>query len=135
MGLAATASKSGDGGTGTVSSIDGTRRFFAGGGGGGADNYRLVGSRGYGVAGGGNGGDYQILATDATANSGSGGGGGADTSSGAAANNGGSGGSGIVIIRYPANCAPPASTTGLQQVLYNNGYQIYVWTSSGTITF
>ncbi len=34
---------------------------------------------------------------------------------------GGAGGSGIVIIRYPANCAPPASVTGGPQVLYNNG--------------
>ena len=61
-----------------------------------------------------------------------GGGGGAGGSTNVTSGNGGSG---IVIIRYPANCAPPASTTGLQQVLYNNGYQIYVWTSSGTITF
>jgi hypothetical protein len=42
-----------------------------------------------------------------------------------------------VIIRYPANCAPPASFGGsnVPQVLYNNGYQIYTWTGSGTVTF
>jgi hypothetical protein len=40
-----------------------------------------------------------------------------------------------VIVRWPSNTAPPASTTGNPQVLYNNGYQIYIWTSSGTITF
>jgi hypothetical protein len=45
------------------------------------------------------------------------------------------GGSGIVIIRYPQNLAPPVSTTGNPQIRYNNGYQIYIWTSSGSITF
>jgi hypothetical protein len=42
-----------------------------------------------------------------------------------------------VIIRYPANFASPASFGGSNtpQVLYNNGYQIYVWTGSGTVTF
>jgi hypothetical protein len=68
------------------------------------------------------------------ANTGGGGGGGGQTT-GAVYQNGGNGGSGIVIVRWPTNTAPPASTTGNPQVLYNNGYQIYVWTSSGTITF
>jgi hypothetical protein len=27
------------------------------------------------------------------------------------------------------------STTGNPQILYNSGYQIYVWTSSGSVTF
>jgi hypothetical protein len=45
------------------------------------------------------------------------------------------GGSGIVIIRYPANCAPPTSTTGNPQINYADGYQIYTWTSNGTVTF
>jgi hypothetical protein len=64
---------------------------------------------------------------NAKSNTGSGG--------GAGSTSGGNGGSGIVIIRYPANLAPPTAVTGGPQVLYNNGYQIYVWTSSGTITF
>ena len=119
----------GNGGAGICSSITGARVFYAGGGGGGIA--QSTGSYGLGVAGGGNGCDDSFAATSATSNSGSGGGG--------AAHNtfpiGGNGGSGIVIIRYPANCAPPASTTGLQQVLYNNGFQVYVWTSNGTITF
>jgi len=86
-----------------------------------------------GNSGGGNGGwNTTLLATSAIANTGSGG--------GAASGNlgpAGNGGSGIVIIRYPANCAPPSSFGGAStpQVYYNNGYQIYVWTSSGTITF
>ena len=115
----------GNGGAGFLSSITGSRVFYAGGGGGGS-NYAGLGS-----AGGGNGGAYSstTIAQSAIANTGSGGGGGSVGSSS------GAGSSGIVIIRYPANLAPPASVTGGPQVLYNNGYQIYVWTSSGTITF
>jgi hypothetical protein len=48
---------------------------------------------------------------------------------------GGSGGSGIVIIRYPQNNSAPTSTTGNPQISYADGYQIYTFTSSGTITF
>jgi hypothetical protein len=70
--------------------------------------------------------------TSGTANTGGGGGGAASSNSGPT---GGAGGSGIVIIRYPQNLAPPVSTTGNPQVLYNGGYQIYVWTSSGSVTF
>jgi hypothetical protein len=50
----------------------------------------------------------------------------------------GSGGSGIVIIRYPANFDPPASVVGTLQGVQGsiaNGYRVYIWTSSGTITF
>jgi hypothetical protein len=72
-----------------------------------------------------------------TANTGGGAGGGSGynssspNSSGAGAN----GGSGIVIIRYPATQSPPTSTTGSPQINYSDGYQIYTFTSSGTITF
>ena len=45
------------------------------------------------------------------------------------------GGSGIVIIRYPQTLSPPASVTGNVQIGYAAGYQIYTWTSSGTVTF
>jgi hypothetical protein len=125
---------SGNGGAGTVSSITGSPVQYAGGGGGSNAVQGPSDNRGLGTAGGGNGaqGCTTIrIGTNAQANTGSGGGG--STNSGTTA--GASGGSGIVIIRYPASLNPPASTTGLQQVLYNNGYQIYVWTSSGTITF
>jgi len=70
--------------------------------------------------------------TSGTVNTGGGGGGAASSN---ASPTGGAGGSGIVIIRYPINLAPPASTTGNPQIRYNNGYQIYIWTSSGSITF
>jgi len=86
-----------------------------------------------GSAGGGNGGYGSLVATSATANTGSGGGAGsAQTGTYSFA---GAGGSGIVIIRYPANCAPPTSTTGNPQINIIDGYQIYTWTSSGTVTF
>jgi hypothetical protein len=45
------------------------------------------------------------------------------------------GASGIVIIRYPQTLSPPASVTGNVQIGYAAGYQIYTWTSSGTVTF
>jgi hypothetical protein len=86
---------------------------------------------GLGVAGGGNGSDGITQATSATSNTGSGGGAGAHSGTDV----GGNGGSGIVIIRYPANCAPPTSTTGNPQINYADSYQIYTFTSSGTITF
>jgi hypothetical protein len=40
-----------------------------------------------------------------------------------------------VIIRYPATQSPPTATTGSPQINYADGYQIYTWTSSGTVTF
>jgi hypothetical protein len=115
------------------STITGQRVFYAGGGGGGGYTTYLGGKGG---AGGGSDGTYNFLAgTSAQANTGGGSGGTGSNASGSAAGGSGSGGSGIVIIRYPQNLAPPASTTGNPQILYNNGYQIYIWTSSGTITF
>jgi hypothetical protein len=47
----------------------------------------------------------------------------------------GNGGSGVVILRYPVNATPPSAVTGSPQIIYTVGYQVYVWTSSGTITF
>jgi hypothetical protein len=72
---------------------------------------------------------------DGTANLGGGGGGSATSVGGSVNTNSGAGGSGIVVIRYPQNCAAPVATTGNPQILYNNGYQIYIWTTSGTVTF
>jgi hypothetical protein len=91
-----------------------------------------------GAGGGGNGalfvGSIPFPPTAGTSNTGGGGGG----SSGDNTANGylsAAGGSGIVIIRYPQNCSAPVATTGNPQILYNNGYQIYIWTTSGTVTF
>jgi hypothetical protein len=84
-----------------------------------------------GNSGGGNGGfGSAFFATSAIANTGSGGG----AASGNAAP-AGNGGSGIVIIRYPATASPPVATTGNPQISYAGGYQIYTWTSSGSVTF
>jgi hypothetical protein len=85
------------------------------------------------VAGGGNGG-LQLAGANATANTGSGGGGGGYTVSSTYAG-GGNGASGIVILRYPATQSAPTATTGSPQINYADGYQIYTWTSSGTVTF
>jgi hypothetical protein len=90
----------------------------------------------YGVAGGGNGYYYngnspQIPPTAGTSGTGSGGGGGGNTGY----NIGGNGGSGIVIVRYPQLNSAPALVTGSPQVSYSDGYQIYTWTSSGSIIF
>jgi hypothetical protein len=48
---------------------------------------------------------------------------------------GGAGGSGIVVIRYPSYQAPAKSTTGSPQTYIAGSWRVYVWTSSGTITF
>jgi hypothetical protein len=124
----------GNAGTGTCSTITGARVFYAGGGGGASYVPSSVPS-GLGVAGGANGADSAKDATSALANSGAGGGGGNGNFSGAFQYRSSAGGSGIVIIRYPRNLAPPASTTGNPQIRYSNEYQIYIWTTSGTITF
>jgi len=84
-----------------------------------------------GAGGGGNGGvtTGAETCTAGTANTGGGGGGGGLNSTGKA------GGSGIVIIRYPASQSAPTATTGSPQINYADNYQIYTFTSSGTITF
>jgi hypothetical protein len=111
-----------------VSTITGARIFYAAGGGGGSDTANANGIGGSSNAGNGIGGATGN-GTSATANSGSGGGGSARSGTG------GSGGSGIVILRYPATQSAPTATTGSPQINYADGYQIYTWTSSGTVTF
>jgi hypothetical protein len=63
------------------------------------------------------------------ANTGGGGGGGANGSA-----TGGSGGSGIVVIRYPAYLAPAPTVVGANTYI-SGPYRVYVWVSSGSITF
>jgi hypothetical protein len=46
---------------------------------------------------------------------------------------GGAGGSGIVVIRYPAYLAP-ATAVGANTYI-SGPYRVYVWVSSGSITF
>jgi hypothetical protein len=47
----------------------------------------------------------------------------------------GAGGSGIVVIRYPSYLAQATSTTGSPTYYQAVGYNVYVFNSSGTITF
>jgi hypothetical protein len=87
---------------------------------------------GIGAAGGGTGATPTgVGITAGAANTGSGGGG----NSWNAGGNGAAGGSGIVILRYPSSQSAPVATTGSPQVSIANGYQVYTWTSSGSITF
>jgi hypothetical protein len=84
-----------------------------------------------GAGGGGNGGAVvtgaSILGTSGFANTGGGGGDDLVTFP--------RGGSGIVVIRYPSYLAPATSTTGSPQTYIAGSWRVYVWVSSGTITF
>ena len=48
---------------------------------------------------------------------------------------GGAGGSGIVIIRYPSYQVAATSTTGGPEMYIANGWRVYKFVASGTITF
>jgi hypothetical protein len=132
---AVTSSVNGCGGCGICSTITGEAVYYAGGGGGGSES---GGNAGYASAGGGQGGlptndNFRGNGVDGLAGTGGGGGGGAKSAGGSPI--GGSGGSGIVVIRYPQEFAPPVMVTGSPQVEYAHGYQIYIWTSSGSVIF
>jgi hypothetical protein len=90
------------------------------------------------VWGGGIGGSNESTTTysgtSAIGNTGSGGGG-SGTGGISTTYPAGNGGSGIVIIRYPQINSAPALVTGAPQISYSDGYQIYTWTSSGSIIF
>ena len=121
----------GAGGAGVSSSITGSAVTYGGGGGGGINTVNGGASPGAGGAGGGGAGGINTFGTAGTVNTGGGGGG----SGGDSATGGGGGGSGIVIVRYPSTYQLAASTTGSPAVAILNGYNIYTWTSSGSITF
>ena len=48
---------------------------------------------------------------------------------------GGAGGSGIIVIRYPSYLKAATSATGSPQTYISGAWRVYVWTSSGSITF
>jgi hypothetical protein len=123
-------SGSGAGGAGVSSSISGSAVTYGGGGGGGGDTRGNTGGAGGAGGGGGGGGSNISPAVAGTVNTGGGGGGGCYNNAYAAA-----GGSGIVIIRYASTYPLAASTTGSPTVAIAGGYNIYTWTSSGSITF
>jgi hypothetical protein len=70
-----------------------------------------------------------VAPTSGTGNTGGGGG------SGSFGIAGGAGGSGIVVLRYPAYLAQATSTTGSPAYYQALGFNVYVFNSSGTITF
>ena len=130
VGGAGTGSSGGGvGGAGLQSSITGTATYYAGGGGG--SSYSTNGAAG-GIGGGG-AGAYGPGSGNGTANTG-GGGGGRD-SRGSQNLGAGNGGSGIVVIRYSDAYSLATATTGSPTLTISNGYIIYQFTSSGTITF
>jgi hypothetical protein len=76
------------------------------------------------------------LPTSGFANTGGGGGGAGDSANAtiSVANpTGAAGGSGIVVIRYPSYLAP-ATAVGANTYI-SGPYRVYVWVSSGSITF
>ena len=128
-----TSAGGGNGGNGVTSSITGVSTAYGAGGGGGKSSSGTIGLGGsslLGGSGGGTSGGSGGTGTNGTVNSGSGGGGGSDGNVA-----GGAGGSGIVIIRYPSSFSLATSTTGNPTVTTTGGYNIYTWTSSGSITF
>jgi len=111
----------GAGGAGYTSSITGTSVTYAGGGGGSSGTPGVGGS-----GGGGNGGTDSVAGTDGTVNTGGGGGGGSSVQAGR------NGGSGVVILR---TLAIADSTTGSPTITYDGAYNVYKFTSSGSIVF
>jgi hypothetical protein len=86
-----------------------------------------------GIGGGGTGAaGPNATATAGSPNTGGGGGGTGDTSSSGSS---GAGGSGLVVLRYSDGLPPPFATSGSPTLITNGGYQYYVWTGDGTITF
>ena len=84
-----------------------------------------------GMGGGGNGSidTANLVATQGAVNTGGGGGG--NWVSGSAK----AGGSGVVVFAYPSTYATADSTTGSPTVTTSNGYRVYTYTASGSITF
>jgi hypothetical protein len=101
--------------------------MFSGGGGGSTEQAVYPGGAGGGGGGGLGGGSNQGFTAGAT-NSGGGAGGGHSSS-------GVNGGSGMVIIRYPSSYTTAFSTTGSPTFYVSSGYNVYMFTSSGSLTF
>ena len=104
---------------------------YAGGGAGGASSNV---SGGYGGMGGGANSVAGGTGVNANANTG-GGGSGAGSYNTGNSYAGGTGGSGIVILAYPSTYAAAASATGSPTLTTANGYNVYKFNASGSITF
>jgi hypothetical protein len=125
-GNAISATVPGNGGNGIVNTFSGNATYYAGGGGGGLNTGSGTNSIG-GLGGGGNGAIANAAANPGTINTGGG--------AGATGNGGATGGSGLVAIRYPDTYTAPAAVTGNPMITFVNGYRVYTWTASGSITF
>jgi hypothetical protein len=112
----------GKGGNGIPYFISGANVFYAGGGGG-VSGTNTGGLGGLGGGGNGNGPGPAANGSSGSINTGGGAGG-----------DGGAGGSGVAILRYPEiyDLAIVSANTTYTNA---NGYHIYKFTSSGTITF
>jgi hypothetical protein len=125
----------GNGGIGLFYPITG--KYYAGGGGGGPATTGISGLGGLGGGGDSSNSRTTKLATSGATNTG-GGGGGTDGDNGISGTYyiGANGGSGIVIIAWPNGLVTPANTTGNVTIASSNtGYQVYSFTSNGSITF
>ncbi len=137
--------RSGNGGDGVLSSINGTSYYWGGGGGGAGWNEGPGGNGGLGGGGGGSvyfnmtigTGDTNALnsgGNGAAATNSNGGNGGTNTGGGGGGGThaysvGGNGGSGIVIVRYYGSQKATGGT-----ITSSGGYTIHTFTSSGTFT-
>jgi hypothetical protein len=118
------------GGVGVSSSINGINMAVAGGG----SMGNAIFSSKPAIEGSsfGGGGAEQAVGVWAVPKPNTGGGGYGAISNGATS---GSGQSGVVAIRYPQTYNPPTAVTGNPAVNYVNGYRVYTWYASGSITF
>jgi len=141
QGLNYTGTTGGAGGVGVISAITGTSYYWAGGGGGGGGSASSTG--GPGGFGGGQGGvgisgfgtmgtGYNNATTGGAGTNTGGGGGGSDPYN---PQNIGTGGSGIAVFRYPAIFNAASATTGSPIISTVDGYRVYIFTGSGSITF
>jgi hypothetical protein len=117
----------GQGGDGLQSSISGVSTYYAGGGG----AWYRYGTT-LGGLGGGGASAYSTNGTNGVNTTG--GGGGSTSGPDVGAYSSGNGGSGIVIIRHSSDYAT-GETTGNPIITISNGYTVYTFIHSGTITF
>ena len=119
----------GSGGEGLPFATTGQSIFYAGGGSAGSDSNTCIA----GTLGGGARGSFHSHGESGM--NGSGGGGGGSGTNGPGARNGGNGGSGICVLRYPDVYSPAQTTSGGVEYIQANGFRIYKYLGSGTITF
>jgi hypothetical protein len=143
----------GNGGVGLAYTITGSSVYYGGGGGGGFHTTTTANAGNGGAGGGGGGSNGSATGPVGTggsnggvagnlsgSNNGNGGAGGPNSGGGGGGTGnrtvgaGGNGGSGTVIIRV-SNTITPTATTGTITTYTPSGYNVYKFTTSGSITF